>query len=319
MISSTPRVGWYGLGSMGLGMSLNLQKYFQANNLPPLRYSNRTLSKGDALRDAGAIPGDFGTVVQSSDVIFTMISTDDVLVALMKDVVAMGFSLEGKIFVDSSTVHPETSEWVSKHLNDHGASFIAAPVFGASTVAAAGTLIFAVAGPATAVETIRPLITDIMGRSIIDMGEDVRKSSLLKISGNILVISFMEVIAEAQVFAEKTDIGTKQMEEFIGNMFGSVLQSYSKRITSGAYAPLLETGPGFAAALASKDMKHALSIADGHNVRLHTLETASKRLNTAREYAGECLDSSAIYGVGRMEAGMSFWSQNSRQGNESSK
>jgi 3-hydroxyisobutyrate dehydrogenase-like beta-hydroxyacid dehydrogenase len=58
---------------MGLGMSLNLQKYFQANNLPPLRYSNRTLSKGDALRDAGAVPEDFNTVVQSSDVIFTMV------------------------------------------------------------------------------------------------------------------------------------------------------------------------------------------------------------------------------------------------------
>ncbi|KAJ5287314.1 3-hydroxyisobutyrate dehydrogenase [Penicillium angulare] len=315
MTSSTRRVGWYGLGSMGLGMSLNLQKYFQANNLPPLHYSNRTLSKGDALRDAGAVPGDFGTMVQNSDVIFTMLSTDDVLVDFVKDVVAMDFSLERKIFVDSSTVHPETAEWAAKHLNDYGASFVAAPVFGASTVAAAGTLIFAVAGPATAVETIRPLIINIMGRSIIDMGEDVRKSSLLKISGNILVISFMEVIAEAQVFAEVTDIGTQQIEEFIGNMFGSVLQSYSKRITSGAYAPPLETGPGFAAALASKDMKHALAIAGGHNIRLHTLETASKRLNTAREYAGECLDSSAIYGVGRMEAGMSFWSQNSRQGN----
>jgi 3-hydroxyisobutyrate dehydrogenase-like beta-hydroxyacid dehydrogenase len=50
-------------------------------------------------------------------------------------------------------------------------------------VAAAGKLIFAVAGPAMAVETIKSLIMNVMGRSIIDMGEDVRKSSLLKISG----------------------------------------------------------------------------------------------------------------------------------------
>lgn len=39
----------------------------------------------------------------------------------------------------------------------------------------------------------------------------------------------MEVIAEAQVFAEKTGIGCTQMEEFIGNMFGPVLESYSHR------------------------------------------------------------------------------------------
>lgn len=59
---------------MGLGMSLNLQKHLQGNNLSPLRYSNRTLSKGDLLRDAGAIPEEkFEDVVQNSDVIFTMV------------------------------------------------------------------------------------------------------------------------------------------------------------------------------------------------------------------------------------------------------
>jgi len=94
-----------------------------------------------------------------------------------------GDALRGKIFVDTSTIHPDTSEWARSHLKEYGAAFIAAPVFGASAVAAAGKLIFAVSGPATAVETIRPLIMNIMGRSIINMGEDVRKSSLLKISG----------------------------------------------------------------------------------------------------------------------------------------
>jgi 3-hydroxyisobutyrate dehydrogenase-like beta-hydroxyacid dehydrogenase len=59
---------------MGLGMSLNLQKYLQSNNLSPLRYSNRTLSKGDLLRDEGAIPEEkFEDVVRNSDVIFTMV------------------------------------------------------------------------------------------------------------------------------------------------------------------------------------------------------------------------------------------------------
>ncbi|CAI7597543.1 unnamed protein product [Penicillium glandicola] len=315
MTPSTLRIGWYGLGSMGLGMSLNLQKYLQTNNLSPLHYSNRTLSKGDVLHDEGAVPEEkFEDLVRNSDVIFTMISNDDVLTELLNKALVVGDSLKGKIFVDTSTIHPDTSEWATSRLGEYGAAFIAAPVFGASPVAAAGKLIFAVAGPAKAVETIKPL-TNVMGRSVIAMGEDVRKSSLLKISGNILVISFMEVIAEAQVFAEVTGIGNQQLEEFIGNMFGPVLESYSKRITTGAYAPPLDTSPGFAASLASKDMKHALSIAASHSTRLPTLEVASDRLISARDYAGECLDSSAIYGTGRMEAGLSFWSENSRQGN----
>lgn len=59
---------------MGLGMALNLQNHFQKEGLPPLRYSNRTLSKGDPLRDVGALPEEkFESVVQGSDIIFTMV------------------------------------------------------------------------------------------------------------------------------------------------------------------------------------------------------------------------------------------------------
>jgi 3-hydroxyisobutyrate dehydrogenase-like beta-hydroxyacid dehydrogenase len=136
----------------------------------------------------------------------------------------------------------------------------------------------------------------------------------LTIQRNILVISFIEVISEAQLFAELTGLGTEQLEQFIGSMFGPVLDSYSKRITTGAYAPPLDT-PGFAAALASKDAKHALSIAEKHGARIPTLETALSRLTAAREYAGESIDTAAVYGTARREAGLPFWSANSRQGN----
>jgi 3-hydroxyisobutyrate dehydrogenase-like beta-hydroxyacid dehydrogenase len=105
------------------------------------------------------------------------------LIELLDKVLPAGESLRGKVFVDASTIHPDTSELVAQRLGEYGADFIAAPVFGASPVAAAGKLIFAMAGPARAVEKISPLVLNVMGRSIVDMGQDVRKSSLLKISG----------------------------------------------------------------------------------------------------------------------------------------
>lgn len=85
--------------------------------------------------------------------------------------------------MDTSTLHPDTCEIASKRLGQHGSVFIAAPVFGASLVAATGKLIFAMAGPPESVEKVKPFVLDVMGRSILDMGKDVRKSSLLKISG----------------------------------------------------------------------------------------------------------------------------------------
>lgn len=47
-----------------------------------------------------------------------------------------------------------------------------------------------------------------------------------------MVIGLQELIAEVQVFAEKTGLGTQTAEEFIGSMFGPVLESYSKRCDS---------------------------------------------------------------------------------------
>ena len=92
-------------------------------------------------------------------------------------------NIKGKIFIDTSTVHPETTAKASRLLAEKDALFIASPVFGASAMAAAGKLIFAMAGPTAALATIKPFVLNVMGRSIIDLGEDVRKSSMLKIAG----------------------------------------------------------------------------------------------------------------------------------------
>jgi 3-hydroxyisobutyrate dehydrogenase-like beta-hydroxyacid dehydrogenase len=91
--------------------------------------------------------------------------------------------LASKVFVDCSTVHPETSTIVSQLLQQKQASFVAAPVFGASPVAESGKLIFAMAGPQDTIKALEPLVKDVMGRAIINMGTDVQKSSLLKIAG----------------------------------------------------------------------------------------------------------------------------------------
>ncbi|CAI6089455.1 unnamed protein product [Clonostachys chloroleuca] len=313
---SPETIGWYGLGSMGIKMALNLQRHLSAQGMAPLRYSNRTLSKGEELQKIGAIPEpEFEELVNRSSIIFTMITDDQVLEKLVAEVLQKDINLQGKIWIDTSTVHPETCHRCFTKLTERGATFVASPVFGASPVAAEGKLIFAIAGTASAIDRLRPFIIDVMGRKMIEMGEDVRKSSLLKISGNIFVLGFQELIAEAQVFAEKSELGTAQMEEFIGIMFGPVLQSYSRRMTSGAYAPPLNVTPGFSAALATKDCKHALSMAQENGTRLKTLEAALGHLIAAREYAGESLDSSSMYGAVRLEAELPFWNGNSRQSN----
>lgn len=94
-----------------------------------------------------------------------------------------GESLKDKIFVDCSTVHPETVSEAIAQLKGPGASFVSAPVFGGNPIAVDGKLVFAIGGPKSATQVVRPLIQDVMGRKVIECGEDATKSSLLKIAG----------------------------------------------------------------------------------------------------------------------------------------
>ncbi|KAF7597573.1 hypothetical protein BBP40_000051 [Aspergillus hancockii] len=308
------RIGWYGLGSMGLAMASNLQKHLASKKALNLLYSNRTMARGDPLRALGATPEtSFPKLVSQCGIIFTMVSDDSVLQQLISSAIGSGRSLRDKIFVECSTVHPETVGLTVAKLKEQQASFLAAPVFGGNPIAVDGKLVFAVAGPRSASEVVKPLIQDVMGRKVIDCGEDAIKSSLLKIAGNIVTVNMMEAVGEAQVFAERTGLGTGPMEELIGEAFGAVAGGYSKRLTTGAYAPPLDSRPGFGVSLAIKDANHAFAMAREHYVELPGLEVARANMVAAREYAGECLDSSSMYGVLRQKAGMTFWNEKSRK------
>lgn len=221
---------------MGVGMAKNLQKHLKASSAPSLIFFNRTAGRGDDLKAIGGQEaGSVKELVEKCDIVFSCISNDKAVTDLGNDLVSAG--VKGKLIVDCSTIHPDTTVKVAQEVTGAGGEFIAAPVFGASPVAEAGRLIFVMAGPEAAIEKIKPYVQDVMGRSIIQMGSDVSKSSMLKIAGNICVISFMEVISEAHVFAEKVGLGSQVLEDMIGDNFGPTLMSYSKRLTTGAYAP----------------------------------------------------------------------------------
>ncbi|KAH8656874.1 6-phosphogluconate dehydrogenase [Ilyonectria robusta] len=306
---SHAQLGWIGLGSMGIGMSHNLQSHLATSGAPALLYTNRTLSRGDALKENGAVPIEtVEELASKSDIIFSCVSNDQVLQDTARGIIASG-SLKGKVYVDCSTVHPDTSKAVANQIAEAGGEFVAAPVFGASPMAAAGKLIFVTAGPTSATDKIAPYLNGVMGRSVISMGTDVSKSSLLKIAGNICVISFMEVLSEAHVFAEKTGLGSQVLEAMIADMFGPTMESYSKRITTGLYAPAPSEKAGFDVQLAVKDAKHALKCAADAGTKLEVSELALKHMQEARVLEPERpLDSSSMYGAIRKEAGLDFFS-----------
>ncbi|KAM0205805.1 hypothetical protein ACHAQI_008808 [Fusarium lateritium] len=309
---ASPQIGWIGLGSMGLPMATNLQKHLSSKNALNLIYYNRTISRGDPLKALGAQPASTAKdLVTKSDIIFFSLSDDSALESTLDAIIDTDSSgqLTGKLIVDTSTVHPDSSAKAQARLNKQGAQFIASPVFGASPVAAQGRLLWIVAGPDDAVEKISPYIEGVMGRGVIRVGEDVRLSSKMKTTGNFITAGLMEVVAEAHVLAEKSGLGSKNLEALIDQQYGPLALSMSQRLTTGAYMPARGDRPWSDLNLAIKDVGHGIALAEQSGSRLEVAEVAIKHLKDAKQFSDveeRPLDSSSMYGILRKEAGLPF-------------
>lgn len=124
-----------------------------------------------------------------------------------------------------------------------------------------------------------------------------------------MTAAFMEVVAEAHVFAEKTGLGSEAMETLIGQQYGPLPLSMSKRLTTGAYMPSKGERPWSDLNLALKDVGHGIQCAQDNGMRLPVGEMVLEHLQEAKIFSDKesrALDSSSLYGTLRKQAGLEF-------------
>jgi 3-hydroxyisobutyrate dehydrogenase-like beta-hydroxyacid dehydrogenase len=178
----------------------------------PLIIFNRTQKRATDLSKSlpsgkSTVASSIGEAVSKADIIFTCVGDD----AAINDTIgaALRNSTKGKLFVDCSTVHPETTEELAKNITDAGAEFVACPVFGAPAMADNGQLVCVLAGPKESVEKVKPYTKGVIGRAYVDFGgQPVGKATLLKIIGNTFILNMVEALSEGHVLAEKSGLGT---------------------------------------------------------------------------------------------------------------
>ncbi|KAK8859351.1 NAD binding domain of 6-phosphogluconate dehydrogenase-domain-containing protein [Apiospora arundinis] len=308
-------VGWIGLGSMGSAMAKNVQKHLTTagKDQPPLRVYNRTASRCAALEELGAKKYEsIAELARDSDIVFISSSADDAVISIVDQIVQSG-DATGKVVVDTTTVHPDTTRAVAATLKSKGAHFAAMPVFGATPVAEAGQLLAGFAGPDAALGAVSPLLKGVIAREVLVVGQEPEKASLLKTTGNLLMASLMQIIAEAHVFAAKTGLPEATLERLLELNFGPVMHSDSIRMTTGVYCPGPDHKPWSDLQLAIKDVGHGVEIAEREGVSLHVGQRALGNLKKANEWresaeggSGRSLDSSSVFGVVRQESGLGF-------------
>jgi 3-hydroxyisobutyrate dehydrogenase-like beta-hydroxyacid dehydrogenase len=212
------------------------------------------------------------------------------------DGLAMGL-MPGAIHLSMSTISTAAAAHLASEHARHGQGYVAAPVFGNPDAAKARQLFIVAAGAAVDVERCLPL-TDVLGQRTFVVGADPAHANLIKLLGNMLTATTLEVLGELVALLRKRGLDPKPFVDILtSTMFsGRAHRIYGEKIVAEQYTP------GFPLPLALKDARLALAEAQKAGVPMPSVKVVRDRLVTgiARGYAD--LDWSALGLIAAEEA-----------------
>ncbi len=158
---------------------------------------------------------------------------------------------DGLVFVDSSTVTPETASRVGEYLEGRGACYVEAPVLGGPRVVREGRLTVIAAGRGLCKRMAAPLLGALAAR-VVDAGEDPRVAQALKLAYNQVLISSLALLSEALATARSYGASLDLLESvFEGTALEGLAAKYLRRLAAD------EWPTSFRLELAAKDLDYA--------------------------------------------------------------
>ncbi len=283
-------IGFIGLGIMGVPMALNvLNKTKKTLHV----YDINDKQKMEVSEHGAVSENSAEEVVNKSDIIITMVPTS----ADVKDVYEKIFkqNIQGKIFIDMSTIDPETSIEVSEKIKNKGGVMIDAPVVKSKAAAEKGELGIYVGGDYETFEKVKDILK-CMGKNVIYMGEN-GQGLVMKICHNILVGMIQNGVNEVLTMAEKLGI---DYEKFItavsyGGGQNFYLDSKWETIKNRAFEP------AFSVKNMNKDVNLACNLKDKSNLDLPGFELVKRIYSEAMKKGFENEDFSASFKVVKKE------------------
>lgn len=203
---NSEKIGFIGLGNMGHPMAKNLEKA----GFPLLVY-NRSAEKAEDFKAQSKVAVDVKELVKNSDIIFTMLTNDQAANEVYKQILELNIS--EKLFINMSTISPETSGKIADAVKIKEASFLDAPVAGSTKPAAEGTLIIMVGGDEKDLERAKPYLEK-LGKQIKHLGKN-GKGLAAKLSVNYFISALYQGLAETILFSDYLGIERKDMLDII--------------------------------------------------------------------------------------------------------
>jgi 3-hydroxyisobutyrate dehydrogenase len=258
------RIGFIGLGNMGLPMAQNLLKAgHQVEGV------DVTTAATDRLKAAGGAVAETHRIAAArADVVITMLPAGQ---QVREVYLGPGGIIEnanaGTLLIDCSTIDVATARDVSAAAEARGLLMLDAPVSGGVGGATAGTLTFMVGGSERAYLRAESILQQ-MGKTIVHAG-GAGNGQAAKICNNMILGISMIAVSEGFVLAEKLGLDKQKLFDIASKSSGSCWSMVN-------YCPVpgpVPTSPanrdyqaGFTAAMMLKDLVLAQGAANAAGV-----------------------------------------------------
>jgi 3-hydroxyisobutyrate dehydrogenase len=257
----TKRIGFVGLGHMGLPMARRLAEAgYQVVGFDTSAKVLASLGGADGISAAPALTGvaDAGTVIlmlPDSDVVERVLlgSTDSEEAGSEAGLLA---DLEpGSVIIDMSSSDPARTRELASRADELGITLIDAPVSGGVAGASGGSLTIMVGGPQEAFSAIRPVL-ETMGSRVVHAGGS-GAGHAVKALNNLMSAAHLLASSEALIAGRRFGLDPAVMLEIIN---GSSGRSGSTELKWPRYVLTETYNAGFPVRLMVKDIKLALAI-----------------------------------------------------------
>lgn len=247
------RIGFVGIGTIGKPMALNIKK--GGYELAVFDLDQRAVA--DLVEVGATGKASPAAVAEASDIVITMVpdAPDVEKAALGAGGVIEGLA-PGGLYIDMSTVDPETTRKVGAAMAARGIRMIDAPVGRTVDNAYAGTLSIMVGGEAADVEEAMPVLR-CMGTDITHCGP-LGNGHAVKLVNNYISGGILALLSEGLTMGVKAGLTLETMLEVVGATFaasGVMTRMLPAKAFRGDFSP------GFKTTLSHKDIRLGLGLA----------------------------------------------------------
>ena len=290
------KLGFIGTGNMGNPMAANLIKAGHQLTVHDLRREAATnlLEMGAEWADSPreAVPG-------NEAVLTSLPVPRDVEAVVLGENGILEGAASGSVVFDLSTNSPTVVRRLNQVCAERGVTLLDSPVSGGVYGAAAGTLAVMVGGDRSVFDRFEGVLGAI-GSHVVYCGP-VGNGSVCKICNNLMSMGIGVLLAEALTLGVKAGVDLATLADAIANSSGSsrrLTEKFSRFLFQGNFEP------GFATALAAKDVRLATDLGREYGVPMDLSNLVDQRHVEAMFRGWGPEDSDAVARIQEEKAGV---------------